>query len=236
MSYIDPASEPFFLPAGPTGCLLLHGFTATPEEMRPLGEFLASKGFSVLGVRLAGHATHPGDLKRTRWTDWLDNVEDGLALLSKVCSRRVLIGQSMGGMIALTAATCEDITSVVALSTTYGTSPIKRLLARLQLLLRPNIQKPVKRFPPDHPLQYCRELDYPAYPEFPSRILGELDQLAKAMASVLPLVRAPALLIHTRDDHTVPFTCLQKIYDHLGSPQKEMLTLECMDHSLVRDP
>lgn len=97
MSYIVPGSEPFFFPAGPTGCLLLHGFTATPDEMRPLGEFLASKGYSVLGVRLAGHTTHPDDLKRTRKTDWLDNIEeDRLALLSNACSRRVLIGQSAG--------------------------------------------------------------------------------------------------------------------------------------------
>ena len=59
MSYIIPGSEPFYLPGGSTGCLLLHGFSATPEEMRPLGEFLASKGYSVIGVRLAGHATHP---------------------------------------------------------------------------------------------------------------------------------------------------------------------------------
>jgi carboxylesterase len=51
MSYIVPNSEPFFFPGGPTGCLLMHGFTAMPEEMLPLGEFLDSWGYSVLGMR-----------------------------------------------------------------------------------------------------------------------------------------------------------------------------------------
>jgi len=151
VSYIVPDSEPFFLPGGTTGCLLLHGFSAMPEEMRPLGDYLVKKGFTVLGVRLAGHATHPDDLKRTSWTDWLDNGEDGLALLTKTCTQRVLIGQSLGGMIALIAAARCDVSGVVALSTPDGGSAGQRLWDRIQLLLRPTIHKPVMRFPPDHP-------------------------------------------------------------------------------------
>ena len=123
MSYIVPGSEPFYLPGSSIGCLLMHGFSATPEEMRPLGDFLASKGYSLIGVRLAGHANYPRDLKRTRWTDWLDDVENSLALLSKICSHRVLIGQSMSGMIALTAAAQFPVSAVVALSTPYGSAP-----------------------------------------------------------------------------------------------------------------
>jgi carboxylesterase len=71
VSYIVPESEPFFLPGEATGCLLLHGFSAMPGEMRPLGEYLAETGFTVLGIRLTGHATHPNDLEQTRWIDWL---------------------------------------------------------------------------------------------------------------------------------------------------------------------
>ena len=236
MSYIVAGSEPFFLPGGVTGCLLLHGFSAMPEEMRPMGEYLAQKGFTVLGLRLAGHATHPNDLKHTHWTDWLDDVEDGLALLSKMCANRVLIGQSLGGMIALIAAARYDVSGVVGLSTPYDISTSERLVYVLRRLLQPTIHKPVKRFPPDHPLYSRRELNYPAYPEVPSRILTELNRLATAMVAALPQVRVPALLIHSREDHAVLFTCMQSIYDHLGSSKKEMFPLEGMDHSLVQDP
>ena len=101
---IVPGAEPFFFPGGPVGCLLLHGFTAMPEEMRWLGEALAGHGHTVFGVRLAGHATSPADLARTRWTDWLISVEEGLAFLAGVTDQVFLVGQSMGGMIALVAA------------------------------------------------------------------------------------------------------------------------------------
>lgn len=96
--------ESFFLPGGSIGCGQLHGFTCMPEEVRPLGVYLVGKGFSVLGARLAGHATHPDDLKYTYWTDWLDDVVDGLAVIWRICTIRVLIGQLLGEMLALTAA------------------------------------------------------------------------------------------------------------------------------------
>jgi len=236
MSYIVPGSEPYFLPGGTTGCLLLHGFSAMPEEVRPLGEYLAKKGFTVLGLRLTGHATHPNDLKHTYWTDWLDNVEDGLALITKMCDKRVVIGQSLGGMIALIAGARYDISGVVGLSTPYRSSSNERLAEKLQRLMRPTIHKSVERYPPDHFLYKRRELNYPAYPEVPSSILTELDQLAKEMVAAIPQVCVPVLLMHSREDQSVPFTCMQSIYDHLGSSKKEMILLEGMGHSLVQDP
>jgi carboxylesterase len=236
MTNIVPGSEPFYLPGGATGCLLLHGFTAMPEEMRLLGEFLAEGGFTVLGLRLAGHATRPDDLKRTRWTDWLLNVEDGLALLGNTCPHIVLIGQSMGGMIVLTAAAHYQVQAVVAMSTPFSIPADKRTHSWRAKLVHQMIMKQVERFPKEHPLYHRRELGYPAYPEFPMSILGELEKLGAAMAASLPEVRVPVLLIHSRDDQSVPFSCMRNIYDRLGSAQKEMLALEGMDHSLVRDP
>ncbi len=81
--YLMPGGESFYLPGGETGCLLLHGFTSMPEEMLPLGEYLAGKGFTVMGVRFTGHGTHPDDLLLTHWADWLVDVEDGLGMLAK---------------------------------------------------------------------------------------------------------------------------------------------------------
>lgn len=35
-----------------TGCLLIHGAGGSPEEMRPMAEYLFGQGFTVLGMRL----------------------------------------------------------------------------------------------------------------------------------------------------------------------------------------
>src|SRR5947209_8437141 len=38
-----PGGEPFLYEAGEVGCLLVHGFTSTPFEMRGLGRYLAER-------------------------------------------------------------------------------------------------------------------------------------------------------------------------------------------------
>jgi len=48
-----PTAEPFFFPGGKTGCVLVHGFTGSPKEMRLMGDYLNENGFSVIGIRLA---------------------------------------------------------------------------------------------------------------------------------------------------------------------------------------
>ena len=58
---IISGAEPFYFEGGETGCLLVHGFTGTPKEMRGLGEHLAHHGYMVLGIRLSGHATNQKD-------------------------------------------------------------------------------------------------------------------------------------------------------------------------------
>src|SRR2546428_5424992 len=94
--------DAFSLPGSrPLGCLLVHGFTGTPEEMRPLGEALAAHGFPVLGVRLAGHATTVDDLARTRWADWFGSVEYGAARLRRQADRIAIARLSVGAPLAI---------------------------------------------------------------------------------------------------------------------------------------
>ena len=67
--------DPFFWEGGPTGILLVHGFTATPAEVRLLAKILHERGFTVAGPLLPGHGTKPEDLNRVRWQDWVEEGE-----------------------------------------------------------------------------------------------------------------------------------------------------------------
>ncbi len=72
--------------------------------MRWLGEYLNQQGYTVCGMRLAGHATRLTDMVRARWRDWLLSVEDGYNLLRSCTDQVFLLGLSMGGVLSLTAA------------------------------------------------------------------------------------------------------------------------------------
>jgi carboxylesterase len=233
---IVPGAEPFFFPGGKTGCLLLHGFTCMPEEMRGLGGDLAQLGYTVLGLRLPGHATHPHDLNRVRSTDFLIAVEEGLALLRESTQHVVLIGQSLGGVLALLAAARYPITGVIAMAcpSPYAIPPIRQWLYRIAGWLRLIIRKSE---PHAHPtLGIRREAGYPAYMEYPARVFWELFKIQKMMKEALPQIRVPGLVIHSKDDPMAPAAGAQRIYDGLGSPDKALVWLEGFGHGIVFHP
>lgn len=233
---IVPKSEPFFFPGGSTGCLLLHGFTSMPEEMRPLGEFLRDQGFTVLGPRLAGHATHPEALARTRWRDWLVNVEESLAILHSMCERVVVIGHAMGGVLALLAAARYPLAGVVSLSAPYD-PPVEDWrvrMVRFWSALIPILHK--GKTPIWDPRVVRRERDYPAYPFFPTSILGEVEDLKKAMRTELSAIRVPVLIIHSRKDLVVHPDNAGRLMNALPGSVKELFWLEAAGHSIVWEP
>ncbi len=225
-------AEPTLLQGGPTACLLLHGFSASPDEMHFLAEDLHQRGFTVLNVRLAGHGSDPRDLARTHWTDWLLSVEDGLDLLKGVSNQVVLIGQSMGGMIALTAAAQFSVAGVVALSTPYfGFSFVQVLLARLMGVLGLMARQQSKA--QADPGQDGGK-EFPGYSRYPIRIIVEIQNLQKAMQVSLPKVKVPVLLVQPRQDMDGKDD-LERIYNELGTTRKEKLLLDGFDHAVVRD-
>ena len=232
MSYLIPTAEPFYLPGGPVGCLLVHGFTGSPKEMRWMGEYLNQQGYSVLGIRLAAHATRPEDMLRARWQDWFTSVEDGWHLLSNTCQHTFLAGLSMGGALCLLAAAQLPAAGVIAMSTPYDT-PNDPRLPYIQLLrwLQPSVAKG----PPDwHNPQAA--LDHVDYPSYPTRAIIELRLLLAEMRENLINVKAPVLLIHSHQDQTVLPENMLAIYNALGAERKSMLWVEDSNHVITREP
>jgi carboxylesterase len=239
-----PTAEPFFFPGGPTGCLLVHGFTGTPKEMRWMGEYLSAEGYTVAAIRLAGHATQPEDMLRTRWQDWLASVEDGWHLLNTALTytpaiqRRIFVmGLSMGGVLSLLlgsqryAKRCP-VSGVVAMSTPFELPQDWRMrYIRLLSLIQPEVAKG----PPDwhNPEAALDHIDYPAYP---TRSIAQLRDLLDEMRNALPQVLVPTLLIHSREDGGVAPKNMDKIYQRLGTPNKQKLWIDNSGHVITREP
>lgn len=96
-SSIIPGAEPFSLPGGPVGCLLVHGFTSTPYDVRACGEYLSSRGIATEGVLLAGHGTTPHDLSKTTMADWLRSIREAYTRLQARSPYVFALGISLGG-------------------------------------------------------------------------------------------------------------------------------------------
>ncbi len=227
-----PSAEPFFLPAGRTGCLLLHGLTGAPKEMRWMGDHLCANQVTVLGMRLAGHATSPAALERTRWQDWLASVEDGYNLLRECCEAVFVCGLSLGGTLALYSASFLPVRGVIAMSSPYQLPRDWRLnFVRLLRRIQPRVEKGA----PDwhNPDAAAGHVEYPYYP---TAAIAELRDLLGEFRAALPQVNVPVLLVHSRQDRGVAPANMEKIHAALGSREKHMLWVENSGHVIPREP
>ena len=240
MPQIIPTAEPFFFPGqsanAKTGCLVTHGFTGTPKEMRWLGEYLNHQGYTVCGIRLNGHATKPEDMIRSRWQDWLLSVEDGFNLLRSCTDQVFLLGLSMGAVLALTAASKFPVWGVVAMSTPYAL-PDDPALRCIKLIARFIKYVPKGKGEPGADW-FDQEAwkQHVAYPMHPVRSGVELKYLFDEMHAALPKVQVPVLLIHSHDDNYVIRDSMEKIHAALGSTDKQMLWVQGGGHVITEEP
>lgn len=201
-----------------------------------MGKYLAAQGYPSLGVRLAGHATTPPDLKRSRYTDWLASVEDGAAMLRGCVEQLILVGLSLGGVLALlTSSRLEAVSGVVALSTIHSLPDDPRLrYVNFLSLFRPYLEK--SKLPPGSGWFDAEAWkDHISYPNNVTRSIGELDKLLAEMRAELPHVRVPVLLIHSRNDTYVVPENMERLYAALASEDKEKMYVSGSGHVLTRD-
>jgi carboxylesterase len=240
MSRIIQTAEPFFFTGAGAkakiGCLVTHGFTGAPKEMRWLGEYLNKTGYTVCGIRLNGHATKPEDMVRSRYQDWLLSVEDGYNLLKSSTEQVFLLGLSMGGVLSLTSASWLPVQGVVAMSTPYKLPdhPLFRLVNQMSWFV-PFLPKG-KGSPDEGWFDKEAFKQHVAYPQNPVRSAGELNKLLGMMRQSLPLVKVPTLLIHSRNDNYVFHESMEKIHNQLGSTDKQMLWVEGGGHVITEEP
>ncbi len=230
-------AEPFFFPgkSGQPACLLIHGFTGTPKEMRWMGEYLNALGYPCLGVRLTGHATRPEDMIRSRCTDWMASVEDGYHLLRGVTERIYLVGLSMGGILALLMSTKLQVSGVIAMSTPYRL-PYDYPIWVLKLLSRFVAYQPKEKGEPGADwFDKAAFAVHVSYPQNPVRSGAELQRLLQEMRAALPRVAVPVLLIHSRNDTYVLPENMEQIYAALGASDKTKLYITEAGHVVTRD-
>lgn len=207
-----PGNFPFLLlPATPNGrsVLLIHGFSSSPREMRPLGDYLVSRNFTVYGLRLPGHGTSPEDLAVRTLDEWLTTVQRGHQALQKMSPRVSVAGLSTGALLALKLALLHPLDSLILLSPFLR---LRHVLAPYVGLLSPLIRYQHKIIlPEEQPFYYQRR---------PLKGVLQINRLVRELRGQLQRIIAPALVLTTEGDATIARGTAEKLFNMLGGEHK----------------
>lgn len=222
--------EPFFLKGNEnkTGILLIHGFTGSPAELQPLGEYLNEHGYTVFAPLLAGHGTSIEDMEKTRWNDWWISVEQGYEKLKiEGCQDIIACGHSMGGILALKLALNYPLKAVISICAPIYLTDKRAYFSNVTKMFLRYHKKPRKH-------RYGEEL-ITGYDRFPMVCVPSLIELINQIKPLLGHVEVPALILQAELDTTVEPRSGEYIYKEIGSREKQYITYEKSGHIITID-
>lgn len=238
LSKPEEIGAPFYLNPGRSrvGILVCHGYMAAPEEVRPLGDYLARFGYSVYGPRLGGHGTSPYNLVDVTWSDWYDSFNRGYAVLRNACERVIIGGFSTGGTLAL-LATANKEDKIAGLFSVNAPLQLKSITTKLvgpihfwnELLERFSIDEGRLEYVDNEP-----ENPEINYTKTSIKGVRELGLLMDRCRELLKRVSVPTLVIQEKNDPVVNPQSASIILDNISSKEKEFYTFEYGRHGILR--
>lgn len=217
MTPILPGAEPLSA-QGPSdnprhriGILTIHGFTGSPQSMRPIAQAMVERGYTVELPLLPGHGTSVEDMIPTTWADWTSAVDEAYRELARRTDAVVVTGLSMGGALTLWLATQHpDIAGIVPINAAAVADP--ELMAGLQAFVDSGADA-IDAIGGDIKAEGVIEV---GYDQTPLRPLLSLQQALLDMAPTLGSITQPTLIITSREDHVVDPASSDFIAEHVG--------------------
>lgn len=212
----------------PVSLVYIHGFSASPGEIRPAPDLAAEAlGANLFYTRLAGHGRSDEAMAEPTVQDWLDDVAEAIAIGERLGERVVLIGTSTGGTLAAIAALHPDlkdrIAGIVFVSPNFKVQAAgsEVLTAPFARQLVPLIVGAERSFEPENELhaQFWTE----RYPS--TALLPMAASVAHANAQFYENTSIPALFVFSDDDQVVDHTVTRQIAERWGGPA-EIVSVE----------
>lgn len=229
-------------PARKTGpsIVLVHGIFVDGSIWTDWLEYFAARGFDAYAVHLRGRAgSRPGtDVGRASIDDFIDDVRT----VMKQVGARVIIGHSMGGLIAQQLAARGDVDAAVLITPAppRGISVVTPRLAMKQLKYLPTLLRSKVLHPGREDL---RELVMNRLPgemqdDVLDRMLPDSGRASRDMSITgVPVdaarVRCPLLVIASQDDLFIPPRIVERIAKRYGT---NVVTAERHGHLVVIEP
>jgi len=196
-----------------TGVLFIHGFTGGTFEVRPFVNYLRMKTDWLISTpTLPGHGVKL-DLRKGSANSWLMEAEIAIRKLQREVDRVIVVGFSMGGLIAMFLALRYRVDKLVLLSAAAKYISPRHLLQDAGVMLAESV---TKKYPPN--------TFYHLYPykltHTPLRATFEFLRIVKTVAPYYDRIDTPVCIVQGMKDGIVPFSAAEHLYRTLASEKK----------------
>jgi alpha-beta hydrolase superfamily lysophospholipase len=231
-----PAGEPW------ATVLIVHGIGEHSGRYERTGRLLAEAGLDVHAFDIRGHGLSGGRRVYVRtWDDFLEDVASRLAAVREPGRPLVLLGHSMGALIALTYA-CSDrlapdllVLSAPPLDARVpgwqrALAPVLSRLAPIMILANPIAGDQLSHDPAVGTAYFADPL---VQPRSTTRLGAELFKAMKRGRTDLDRLHVPTLVIHGGADTLVPTQVSEPL---AGVPGVERRVLAGLRHETLNEP
>jgi alpha-beta hydrolase superfamily lysophospholipase len=239
-----------WVPEGaPTGVVVIaHGFAEHGGRYAAVAEHMLAGGIAVSAADHRGHGLSGG--RRTSVVRFADYADDLATVIVRVrdrwpSQRLVLLGHSLGGLIALDFAvrpdTALDGLVLSAPAACPGdVSKVKLALGRVLSRVAPDagvLRLPLNRISRDQAVVDAYNNDplvfrTPIRARLGAEMLDAMDRVEKA----LPSMRLPLLVMQGTADGLVDPGCGPHVYDRAGSADKTLKLYDGLWHEIFNEP
>jgi carboxylesterase len=216
----------------PFGVLVVHGFTSSLECVSGLVPYLKNRKIPYRFPILRGHSAQPQDMVGTTHRDWYADAEAALAELMDITEKVIVIGLSMGGLVALELG----MNNPGAVSHVVLVAPALRFVDPLAFFapvlsrIFPFWPSPSAYHDRDRELRQNRN-----YRIFATDAFASLYEYAGIVEKRLPEFDRPLLILQSRADQVVEPESARIIYNRIASRQKRILWFEESGHEMLLD-
>lgn len=221
--------KPFFFKSGPRAVLLLHGFTGNSADVRMLGRFLETKGYTSIAPHYAGHGVAPEELVGTGPADWWKDVEQAYeTLLEEGYTEIAVAGLSLGGVFSLKLGYTKPIKGIVTMC-----SPMYMKTTDLMYEGVLKYAREYKNYEGKN--DELIEEEMKAFQEQPMESLADLRALIGEVKEHVDHVYAPLFVAQGRLDTVINTDSANVIYENAESTVKQIKWYENSGHVITLD-
>ncbi|SER79880.1 carboxylesterase [Gracilibacillus ureilyticus] len=219
--------EPFMFKGDERAVLLLHGFTGHSADVRMLGRFLNSKGYTCYAPIYRGHGKSPEELVKATAEEWWEDVQEAYKYLKNEGYEKIAVaGLSLGGVLGLRLASSNPLKAVVTMCSPMFFDNEEQLTIGFR-----KFSREYKQLEKKDEITIQQELD-----QLLNNSKGLFEQIAQSIERVkenVDMLYTPTLVVQAKNDEMINTESATYIYENVESDKKQLKWYDNAGHAIT---